>query len=569
MTACSIVIPVHNRAGLTRECLDTLLGQGLPPDTEIVVVDDASSDDTSRVLASYGPRIRVAALAENRGFASACNEGVARAEGRYVVLLNNDTRPTPGWLQALIAHAEAHPEAALVGSRLLWPAGTVQHAGVAIDGNKDVRHIYMGFPGDHPAVNKTRPFKVVTAACVLIRREVFEGLGGFDPAFTNGYEDVDFCLRAGERGHQVHYCPASLVYHLESASRGYETAIDLANRELYRSRWADRIRQDDIDYYAEDGLIRLDYDWLSVAVTVSPLLGYAKAAVEDNAVERALAWRSRQCWDVMRENARLATGVEASALWGQPATPPPKPPPRPAAAAAAATRVEPVGVEEFQRLAADYDLWPSGEPYDWGGASRGSSPHDNLDFHVDLGCGNLKKGRIGVDINPAPGVNLVCDLERRRTFAVAGPGQDARPQGDDPGAIQEGTLPFAESSIRSIIAHHCLEHLGDGFIPVMDECWRVLQPGGYFRIIVPLFPSWSAVVDPDHSRFFIGDERSSTFDYFCGSPEHCWTEEFAVPYTRARFEKIDQIITPRSESPGDWWTTRDAREMRLTLKAVK
>src|SRR5919202_951883 len=148
MTTCSIVIPVHNRAGLTRECLDTLLGQGLPPDTEIVVVDDASSDDTSRVLASYGPRIRVAALAENRGFASACNEGVARAEGRYVVLLNNDTRPTPGWLQALIAHAEAHPEAALVGSRLLWPAGTVQHAGVGIDGNKDVRHIYMGFPGD-------------------------------------------------------------------------------------------------------------------------------------------------------------------------------------------------------------------------------------------------------------------------------------------------------------------------------------------------------------------------------------------------------------------------------------
>jgi GT2 family glycosyltransferase/SAM-dependent methyltransferase len=568
MTACSIVIPVHNRAGLTRECLDMLLGQDLPAATEIVVVDDASSDDTSQVLASYGSHVRVAALAENRGFASACNEGVARSEGRFVVLLNNDTRPTPGWLAALVAHAEAHPEAALVGAKLLWPAGTVQHAGVAIDGNKEVRHIYMGFPGDHPAVNKTRPFQVVTAACVLIRREVFEELGGFDPAFTNGYEDVDFCLRAREAGHQVHYCPRSLVYHLESASRGYETEIDLANRHLYRSRWADRIRQDDIDYYAQDGLIRLDYDWLSVAVTVSPLLGYAKAAIEDNAVERALAWRSRQCWDVMRENARLAAGADAAVLWGQVATAPPQPPPGPAAATAATT-VEPVGAEEFERLAGDYDLWPSGEPYDWGGASRGASPHDNLDFHVDLGCGNLKKGRIGVDVSPAPGVNLVCDLEHLRTFAVAGPGEDARPESADSPPIQEGRLPFADSSIRSIIAHHCLEHLGDGFVALIDECWRVLQPGGYFRIIVPVFPSWSAVVDPDHRRFFIADERNSTFDYFCGSADHLWTEQFAVPYATARFEKVDQIVTPRSESPGDWWTARDAREMRVTLKAVK
>ena len=77
------------------------------------------------------------------------------------------------------------------------------------------------------------------------------------------------------------------------------------------------------------------------------------------------------------------------------------------------------------------------------------------------------------------------------------------------------------------------------------------------------------VVDPDHRRFFIADERNSTFDYFCGSADHLWTEEFAVPYTRARFEKVDQIVTPRSESPGDWWTARDAREMRITLKAVK
>ena len=89
------------------------------------------------------------------------------------------------------------------------------------------------------------------------------------------------------------------------------------------------------------------------------------------------------------------------------------------------------------------------------------------------------------------------------------------------------------------------------------------------RIVVPLFPSWSAVVDPDHRRFFVADENESTFDYFCGSTDHCWMEDFAVPYTRARFQKVDQDVTARSPSPQDWWTPADARELRVTLRAVK
>ena len=227
-------------------------------------------------------------------------------------------------------------------------------------------------------------------------------------------------------------------------------------------------------------------------------------------------------------------------------------------------------LQQFFELAGDYDRWPSGAPYDWRGATRGDSPWDNLDFHVDLGCGNHKKARIGVDVFPAPGVNVLCDLERLATFAVAAaPGEDAVASSDDPDPIHEGALPFADSSIQSIVAHHCLEHIGAGFIPLMDECWRVLEPGGYFRIIVPLFPSWSALVDPDHTRFFVGDTEKSTFDYFCGTAEHCWMEDFAVPYTQARFQKVDQAITQLSPSPEDWWTARDAREMRVALKAVK
>ena len=218
MSDCSIVIPVHNRASLTRECLDALLDQDLDG-AEIVVVDDCSGDDTPEMLASYGDRLRTLRMDPNGGFAAACNAGVAACQSELVVLLNNDTQPVPGWLGALTAYADEHPEAGVVGCKLLWPTGAVQHAGVVIDAHKDVRHVYLGFPADHPAVNYPRRFQVVTAACVLIRRELFEQLGGLDTAYRNGYEDVDFCLRAGELGHKIRSCPTSVLYHLESASR--------------------------------------------------------------------------------------------------------------------------------------------------------------------------------------------------------------------------------------------------------------------------------------------------------------------------------------------------------------
>lgn len=193
-----------------------------------------------------------------------------------------------------------------------------------------------------------------------------------------------------------------------------------------------------------------------------------------------------------------------------------------------------------------YDAWPSGEPYDWRPAARGTHPHDQLDFHVDLGCGRLKKGRIGVDRYPAPGVvDVLVDLNT-------------------------GQLPFADDSIESIVSHHALEHIGDGFIALMDDCYRVLKPGGIFRIIVPLFPSWSAVSDPDHKRYFMADGDTTTFDSFCGTPgdtpQNCWLASFSVPYTTARFERTAMDYTPRCEME-KWWTPEDARELRVTLRA--
>lgn len=134
-------------------------------------------------------------------------------------------------------------------------------------------------------------------------------------------------------------------------------------------------------------------------------------------------------------------------------------------------------------------------------------------------------------------------------------------------------LPFEDSSIESIISHHAFEHIGPGFIPLVDEIYRVLVPGGVLRAITPLFPSWNAVSDPDHKRYFMASpnqhgEVVTTWDAFCGTPDNCWSESFSVPYARARFEKVDADYSP-PVAPDLAWTPWDARELRVALRAVK
>lgn len=214
-----------------------------------------------------------------------------------------------------------------------------------------------------------------------------------------------------------------------------------------------------------------------------------------------------------------------------------------------------------------YDAWEPVNPANWG-----DQRHDHWteqDCHMDLGCGTVKKGRIGIDRYRAPGVNVVMDLDSRRLYSKARePNQDAE-LAANLGAFSFG-LPFEDSSIESIISHHCLEHVGDGFIPLMDEVYRVLKPGGTFRAIVPLFPSHSAVADPDHKRYFM----EGTFVSFCGhlgdanNPTGSWLDSFSVPYTKARFEMLDEDVTPPA-APEDQWTPRDSRELRVALRAVK
>lgn len=310
----TIVVPVHNKASLTKQVLGDLLSGTDCADAEIIVVDDGSSDLTAELLEFFRPRVKVLTNDINQGFAASCNRGVGEASNEMVVLLNNDVRTVAGWLEALISYAEDHPTAAVIGAKLLFANNTVQHAGVVIGQDRNPYHLYAGFPGDHPAVSRSRKFQIVTGACMLVRRSVFLAHGGFDPTFVNGHEDVDLCLRLTNAGHEVHLCASSVLYHVESASRDPNSVAGRDNGRLYRERWAGRVVPDDLSYYAADGLLKLSYkDGYPLELTASPLLATAGTSA---GTERLLRERSTQVFELLRESARLSVELGEAALAG-------------------------------------------------------------------------------------------------------------------------------------------------------------------------------------------------------------------------------------------------------------
>ncbi len=320
MIRCSIVIPVFNGAELARECVRSIRQDPPMVPHEIVLVDDGSTDGSPAVLARI-EGARLVALAENGGFARACNAGAEAAEGELVLFLNNDTLPRPGWLDALAGYYDANPGLGAVGSKLLFPDGTIQHAGVTIGQDGFPRHVYAGFPADHPAVSRSRPFKAVTAACMLVDRLRFLDMGGFDPEYRNGMEDVDLCLRLGAAGHEVHYCADSVLVHYESVTRGRGTPEIRAGIRRFRERWESGAEPDDLRIYQEDGLLRIRYeDTYPAEVEIAPELATI-VGERGTELDRLLRERSRQAADLLRDVVELSARLAGAEEHGIPASP--------------------------------------------------------------------------------------------------------------------------------------------------------------------------------------------------------------------------------------------------------
>jgi len=244
----SIVIPVFNKWELTWKCLMAIAENTPEVAHEVIVIDNASSDETAQALPLLD-NIRFARNAANLGFARASNQGAAIARGKYLLFLNNDTEPTPDWLRPMVAELEADAAVAIVGSKLLYPDGTVQHGGVvfAYAGPEPIAPLHLHARQPASASHRRLELRAVTAACMLIRPEVFREHGGFDEAFVNGGEDVDLCLKVSRSGRKIVFTPASVVVHHESATDG-RFRFAAANADRLNNLWLDRFDAFDIDF---------------------------------------------------------------------------------------------------------------------------------------------------------------------------------------------------------------------------------------------------------------------------------------------------------------------------------
>ena len=240
----SIVIPVYGKLDLTRQCLEAIDATCAGVPHEVIVVDNASPDGTAAFLraAEAEGRLRAICNEQNLGFGKACNAGAAIARGEHVLLLNNDTIPHPGWLEALLAGLD-DPTVGLVGARLLYADGTIQHAGVNFTPSLLTEHVHRGAAADDPAVLEARDYPAVTGACILLSKRLWDEIGGLDEGYQHYVEDIDLCMHVWERGLRVRYIPESVVTHLEQQSAPNRAWIDALVEEGWRRfyrRWSTR-----------------------------------------------------------------------------------------------------------------------------------------------------------------------------------------------------------------------------------------------------------------------------------------------------------------------------------------
>ncbi len=242
----SIVVPAFNHFDHTLTCLRALAASGDATPFEVIVVDDASSDETEQRLAEI-EGIRVHRNAENLGFIGTCNAGAALARGDYIVFLNNDTAVQAGWLDALIRTFDMQPDAGLVGAKLVYPDGRLQEAG-GIVFNDGSGWNYGRFEDPAaPPYNHLREADYCSGAAIALPRALFEQLDGFDAHYAPAYyEDTDLAMKVREQGLKVLYQPASAVVHFEGITSGTDESSGIKanqaiNREKFLERWKEKL----------------------------------------------------------------------------------------------------------------------------------------------------------------------------------------------------------------------------------------------------------------------------------------------------------------------------------------
>jgi GT2 family glycosyltransferase len=238
----SIIIPFRDEPALLATCTRTLRESPGYDNYELILVDnDSALPETHALLDELvaEPNVRLLRAPGPFNWAAINNSAARASSGELLLFLNNDIEAeVPGWLDAMVGHAQRR-EVGAVGARLLYPDGTIQHAGVVIGLGGIAGHVLRGLPGDQPGYASlaisTRNCSVVTGAAMMVRKDVFFEVGGFDETLAVAFNDVDFCLKLRERGFLIVFSPLTELIHHESKSRGHTD--DAVENKLMLTRW--------------------------------------------------------------------------------------------------------------------------------------------------------------------------------------------------------------------------------------------------------------------------------------------------------------------------------------------
>ena len=249
----SFIIPVKDQITYTRDCLLSWFGHTshLKNESEILIVDDGSNERSKDFLGKLPSPIRVITNESNLGYAKSNNRAAEEAKGERLVLLNNDLVLQPGWFDAMLTASTNRQSESIIGnvqrSRI---TGAIDHVGKFFDDGGIPRH----FGQLHPELFPLDPqldfckFPSTTAACWLIKKSLFQRLGGFSEDYVNGFEDDDFCLRAREQGVEVGVALRSWVYHYVSVSDGRKEK-ETNNIKVFRNKWESTAKQWHEEHY--------------------------------------------------------------------------------------------------------------------------------------------------------------------------------------------------------------------------------------------------------------------------------------------------------------------------------
>ena len=260
--AVSVIIPVHGQLPYTLACLRSIAARGARTAFEVIVVDDASPDESAGTLARIDG-LRLLRLPDNLGFVGACNVGADAARGRHLLFLNNDTQVTPDWLDALRTCFDDVPDCGIAGARLIYPDGRLQECGGVVYADGSAWNCGRFEDPSAPAYLVRRECDYVSGAALMIETALFRRLGGFDVRYAPAYyEDTDLAFAVRAAGRRVLVQPASTVIHREGVTAGRDPEhgvkrYQIGNRARFAAKWAEALHQQPVSGTPVDQAMRI------------------------------------------------------------------------------------------------------------------------------------------------------------------------------------------------------------------------------------------------------------------------------------------------------------------------